>query len=217
MNSSNWRGQEREKRLDKSHYFSDGYFSLPQLCSYAHQINDIWGMRPSSIIEVGIGNGFTSAYLRAAGFDVTTSDINRSLNPDIVSPVDQLEKHLDGKRFGLLVCCEVLEHIPFDEFHHSIESFRSISDNLYLTLPSYKRAYGLGGLTKLPKLGAFKSSFYFCLPGVRELDAEHFWEIDFSRETSLKVIKQTLKQHFSHIEVSRFEFNPYHMCFKCFA
>lgn len=212
-----FRGEEREKNLDLSEYYSDSYFSLQQLCSFAHQINDIYKLQPQSILEVGIGNGFTSTFLKRAGFRVTTADINPNLEPDICAPIESLKKHLYGKKFDLIVCCEVLEHIPFDNFEKTLSFFSELSPRLYLTLPSYRKVIGFSGWCRLPKLGFKNKSWLLELPTSRALDKEHFWEVGYSRETSLTEINKKLKHFYSSVVSARYQFNPYHRSFTCSA
>lgn len=147
------RGTEREKELPLDVYFSHIYYSLPVLCSFAHQLNHIWRMRPKSVIEVGIGNGFVSSYLRRSGVDVTTIDINANLEPDIVAPLSEAHAHIPAKG-DLVVCCEVLEHMPLEELDANLSHLRGLGDRLFLTLPNYRSTFGMTALLRLPKLSA---------------------------------------------------------------
>ncbi len=63
---------------------------MPQLCSFAHQLNFIHSMSPKSAIEIGLGNGFVSSYLRRVGVPITTVDINPSLEDDICASVAEV-------------------------------------------------------------------------------------------------------------------------------
>src|SRR5690606_9829851 len=130
MSSTNLRGLERERTLPRDVYFSDQYFSMQQLCSLSHQINLIHCLRPKNILEIGIGNGFTSSFLRRAGYAVTTVDINPELEPDICAPLDQVGAYLNGEKVDLVVCCEVLEHMPWSDFESNINHLRSFGDRL---------------------------------------------------------------------------------------
>lgn len=146
------RGTERERNLEREVYFSDAYFSMPHLCSFAHQLNHIHAMRPKSAIEIGLGNGFVSTYLRRAGLPIITADINPALEPDICAPLAEVRSHIDEPA-DLVICCEVLEHMPLSELDANLDHLNSLGDRLFLTLPNSYRTWGWGGLSFLPKLG----------------------------------------------------------------
>ncbi|NER23864.1 MAG: class I SAM-dependent methyltransferase [Symploca sp. SIO1C2] len=207
------RGYNRERNLEKSIYYSDGYFQLHQLCSFVHQIHDIHRLKPTSILEVGIGNGFTSSFLRRAGFEVVTVDINPRLEPDICCPISEMQSCLEGRFFDLVVCCEVLEHMPFQEFESSINIFHSLSQRLYLTLPNYKRTFGVGMLLNFPKLPYLAVDAHLELPNIKVLDREHFWEVGSSRATRKKEIEGYLKKIYGCVDKGRYALNPYHLSF----
>lgn len=206
------RGEPRERNLEKAAYYSTNYFQLKQLCSQAHQVRDIYMIKPKSIIEIGIGNGFTSSFLRQAGFEVTTVDINQNLSPDICCSIDELSSTLAGSKFDLVVCCEVLEHMPFDKYEANIRTFREVSDQLYLTLPNYSRSIGFGGFFKLP-IFFREFSLYIDVPFPKRLDNEHFWEVGSSAETKKKNILHILKNYYPHVSQGQYALNPYHLSF----
>ena len=138
------RGTERERDLDRDVYFSDSYFSMDQLCSFAHQLNFIHSMRPTSAIEIGLGNGFVSTFLRRAGIPVITADINAALEPDICAPLGEVSSHIESLR-DVVICCEVLEHMPLEELDANLDHLRSLGDRLFLTLPNSYRSWGFSG------------------------------------------------------------------------
>ena len=203
---------DREKNLPKFIYFSDSYFKMEQLYSYAHQINAIHSLRPNSLLEIGIGNGFTSTFFRKLGYDVVTVDINHELCPDICLPINELNSSIFGRTFDLIVCCEVLEHIPFCEFEGSIKTFASIGKNLFLTLPNYKRQFGFGGVLRLPKL-SIRISKYFEIKYKKEFGSGHFWEVDSSKNTNKRSVVSILEKYYNSVEISRFALSPYHISF----
>lgn len=206
-------GAEREKSLPKEAYYNEKYFGLEQLCSIVHQLHDITQMNPKSFIEIGIGNGFTSAILQRSGIEGTTVDINESLEPDICAPISEIKKHLsEDKKFDLVICCEVLEHIPFDEFIENIKTFRSLSSRLYLSLPSYKPSFGISGFIRLPK---FRKLFgiFVDVPRKKTLEKEHFWELGSSKETSKKALQKILSEYYPSVVVKRHALKPNHFAF----
>lgn len=210
-----FRGNERERDLDREVYFSDSYFSMPQLCSFAHQLNFIHSMRPKSAIEIGLGNGFVSTYLRRAGVPVLTADINPALEPDICAPLADVRAQIDAPR-DLVICCEVLEHMPLKELDANLDHLRGLGDRLFLTLPNSYRAWGLSGLLFLPKLGGQLFDLNFNIPWKRPIaGGPHFWEVGYTATCSRAAIVRRLQQRYGKVRSGRFALNPYHMWFIC--
>lgn len=212
MNTS-LRGVEREQSLPREAYYADGYFSLTQLCSLSQQIHEIHALRPKSILEVGIGNGFTSTFLRRAGYSVTTADINPALGPDICAPLDQVASHLGGRTFDLVVCCEVLEHMPLDTFEPNLDILRALGSRLFMTLPNFSASIGLGAFLRLPKTPVKLLDLHVDVPRAKALEAEHFWEVGSHASTSRKAIMRTLRSRYPNVSMKRFALNPYHIAF----
>ncbi len=209
-------GTERERNLAKSAYYSDHYFKLNQLCSFAHQIHDVARLKPTSLIEVGIGNGFTSSFLKRAGMDVVTVDINPDLTPDICASIAEMPSHLQGRVFDLVVCCEVLEHLPLDEFDASLRVLRESGKRLYLTLPNSYRTFGIGGFLRLPKLPLRRFDAQIELPLRKSMPKEHFWEVGSSAETDKREIRKRLLKYYNRVDVRRDALNPYHIAFTAY-
>lgn len=208
------RGGDREKALRREEYFSDHYFSMIQLTSQAQQVHDIHSLKPTDILEIGIGNGFTSTFLRMAGYDVTTADINGDLKPDYVAPLGDLPGLVDGREFGLVACCEVLEHMPWEEFEHSIAAMRKLSPNLYLTLPNYAKFVGFSGYLDIPRIRRlFNIGMWLNLP--RKITPEHFWEVGSSGKTDWVPIMKILKRHYPNVRDYSYKLNRYHHAFIC--
>jgi protein-L-isoaspartate O-methyltransferase len=61
------------------------------------KIHEIDKLKPKDILEIGLGDGFVSSFLKRAGYDVTTVDINPALEPDICAPLDQMSNHLRAR------------------------------------------------------------------------------------------------------------------------
>jgi len=215
MGNFNNQGKDREKSLPRNFYFSDGYFELAQLFSLSHQINEIHKLKPASILEIGIGNGFTSSFLRRAGYRVTTVDINPDLEPDICAPLDQVGSIIGDDRVDLVVCCEVLEHMPLQEFIPSLDHLAKFGKRLFLTLPNYKASIGIGGLLRIPKTGARPFDWTIDIPRRKKLAAEHFWEVGSEDRSSLKAIASELNKKYASVEVKKLPLNPYHIAFIC--
>ncbi len=213
--SSPIKGSERESQMARQEYFTDLYFSLPQLCSFAQQLNFIHSMRPTSAIEIGLGNGFVSSFLTRSGLPVVTADINPALKPDICAPLAEVRNHIEGPK-DLVICCEVLEHMPLDEFDANLDYLRGLGNRLFLTLPNSKRSWGFAGFASLPKLGFKQIDLNMEVPYKRNLDnSPHFWEVGYTSDCTRKSIIKRLRTRYTTVKSGRFLLNPYHTWFTC--
>ena len=210
------KGEERERKLSMEYYHSDNYFSYDRLWSYSEQIQHIMRMQPRNLIEIGVGNGFVSEFLRKTGIDVKTFDINPDLQPDVVAPVQEVGDFIEPGEYDLISCCEVLEHLPFEEFEPIVREFSCLAERLFLTLPVFgTRRIGFGGLVQLPGFSRWLG-LWLRLPKRRQpLPDMHFWEIDYSKQTRKERIMQILRKHYRDVETGLFKANPYHRYFKC--
>jgi SAM-dependent methyltransferase len=210
----NHKGPDRERGLPLNQYFSDDYFKLPQLFSFAQQIFEIHNMQPTSILEIGKGNGMLSTYLSNSGFNVVTADINPNLKPDICASLDSLPS-LNLNHFDLVVCCEVLEHLPLSTIENNIKTLAALGNRLFLTLPNYKKSFGFFGLFRLPKLDYKPFKFGIDIKVKKILPKEHFWEVDSCKNSSRFTICKILHNFYKIVKTRNFILNPYHISFKC--
>lgn len=209
------RGVERERNLSRDAYFSKGYFSYEQLWSFVDQIYHINSFNPKNMVEIGIGNGFVSNFFKSAGVCVKTFDINPNLNPDIVAPVHHIDNFIIPGDFDLISCCEVLEHMPFENFEITIKMFSKLSNRLFLTLPVSGKKVGFGGIISLPKFNRWLGIWYKIFSNKNKLPKEHFWEIDYKNIYSKKNIIKIIAKYYLNVQCGLFKGNPYHQYFKC--
>lgn len=208
------RGEDFEASIPRDEYFDAGYFEVRQLLAQAMQISMLKNLGPANLLEIGIGNGFTSTFLRLSGMKVVTVDINKDLNPDVCISISDVLSHFGEDAFDLIACCEVLEHLPFSEFSKNILSLRKTAKRLFLTLPSYSRSYGISGILKLPAMKA--RCFNLCLhPRKRSsLDnTEHFWEVGYRNDCTKKKIVEILKSSYENVQCGRMPMKPNQLFF----
>lgn len=92
------------------------------------------------MLEIGIENGFVSKYLKERKLDIITLDIDKRLNPDVVGNI--LNIPFADESFDVVVCYELLEHLPYDNFYKAIsEIFRVCNSYTLLSLPDINRVY----------------------------------------------------------------------------
>ena len=188
------------------------YDNPTRFVSYYFQIKEVLSFNPSTVLEIGIGNNVVSDYLERCGIDVTTMDIDESKNPDIVGDIRELPRYLK-KNYDVILCAEILEHIPFDDFKKVIE-----------VLPEYIHK---GAIITIP-ISGLRFTFIFDFPlfhyktlcirlpslykRTRKVK-EHFWEIGYRQKYSLKNIKKILASSFIIKKNYSIPMNPYHRMF----
>jgi ubiquinone/menaquinone biosynthesis C-methylase UbiE len=157
-------------------YFDIDYDSKERFCSYWHQINEIISLKPKKVLEIGIGNGFVTRYLRDKELNVTTLDIAHELRPDVAGAV--LAIPFKNGSFDVVTCCEVLEHLPYSEFPKALKEIHRVSrKHVVLSLTDVTTAYRIN--IELPRIRPIKRliNHPFHRPARHTFDGEHYWEI----------------------------------------
>ena len=165
---------------DRSHYAA-GYLSGWRLHSIAEQASLALEIAPRTALEIGVGAVISVAMLRAAGVAVTTVDIQPELKPDLVADVRSLP--LDDGSHDVVICCQVLEHLPYEEFGKAVRELRRVARRrLVLSLPDIERQVSV--TLRAPILGARRFDRSFRAPRVdaswrrhRLEEMGHYWEI----------------------------------------
>ena len=101
--------------MSGSRYGPD-YLSHERWVSYVHQISALANIAPRSVLEVGVGPGVKATMVAATfpGCTYVGVDIDGTLAPDVRADVRSLP--FDDRRFDAAFCCQVLEHIPYEDF-----------------------------------------------------------------------------------------------------
>ena len=214
------RFREYMEHIDKGKrdvYFGKNYDSKRRFLSYWHQIEEARKIKPESSLEIGVGNKFTSDYLKKRDFNITTLDHNPHLKPDTVGSV--LNIPFKRNAFELVMCYEVLEHMPFDKFRTALGEIKRVSKKYALiSLPEKNKIYFLN--LRLPILGKIEKQIEISLPEFLKSEVSepdyvrgHYWEIgkkDHSLEEIKRVIREvgfSIKKTYTPIE------NPKHRFF----
>ena len=199
-------------QVKPNHYFNKSYDTKERFISYWHQINEIIKLNPKTVLEIGIGNGFVSKYLKERKVNILTIDIDKRLNPDVVGSV--LNMPFSEELFDIVACYEVLEHLPFENFSKALfEIFRVSKSYAILSLPDASRVYRV--YLQIPKIGIFKR--LIPLPRLKnpihKFDGEHYWEIGKAGYPLSKIIKEIQTAGFRVEKTYRVFENPYHRFF----
>ncbi len=209
------KGREREEALAREEFLVDAYFSLEQLWSFSEQIYHLRRAEARRIIEVGVGNGFVSGFLRTMGLEVLTCDINPNLKPDLLVSVTDLHKHVQPGDYDLISCCEVMEHMPFEHFEETMQAFSRLADKLFLTVPVYGWKFGLSVKLSFMSRVRWISRWFAWPAGSYRMIPMHFWEVGSQRETRHRELIAILRRHYRSVESDYLKMNPYHRYYKC--
>jgi SAM-dependent methyltransferase len=201
-------------QVEPEHYEGD-YDNKERFISYWTQIHEIVRLRPKSVLEIGIGNGFVHRYLRQRGFSVHTVDADERLGPDTVALVESLP--FDDGEFEVVCCFETLEHLPFEKFHAAVAELARVAGKwVLLSLPDvtpYARIHIEWGfhnklLSKFFDIPARR-------PPVHQFDGEHFWEVGKKGYPLERVLSELETVGLEVESTPRVEEDPWHRFFRC--
>lgn len=91
------------------------------------------------VLEVGCAGGTLKSWSKAfPQLRWATLDLAEELHPDYVGSVTHMPVP-DGS-FDMVICCQVLEHLPFDQFGKALSEMRRVTrDKAILSLPDRSR------------------------------------------------------------------------------
>ena len=160
-----------------SHYDPRRYDSPERLHSYGFQIETILKVEPKHVLEIGIGNGFVSRYLRDCQVRVTTFDLDARLKPAVCGSLTHLP--FADNSFDTVSCCEVLEHLPYASVPNAlVELARVTAKQVVLSVPDVSPYFQLK--YDLPLLGQWyglRSLHFWPWSKPHIYNGEHYWEL----------------------------------------
>ena len=200
-------------QVTSDHYAGPSYDSMERFISYWHQINIINSLHTKILLDIGIGNGFVSRYIRHHKLmDVNTLDTDRHLYPDVIGTV--LAIPFIDKSFDCISCCEVLEHLPYGVFSEALsEVYRVSRKYVVLSLPDVTNAYHIN--IEFPRVKPIKKliNHPFHRPVEHVFDGEHYWEIGKSGYSLEKIKSDLITLKFNIINTYRIYEHSYHRFF----
>lgn len=209
-------GEKMISQFETNPYFKNifkaTYNTKKQFISYWHQINEIIERKPSTILEIGIGNGFVSKYLKDKNFNIVTLDIEKRLKPDKVGSV--LDIPFIENCFDVVACYEVLEHIEYKYFRKALsEMYRVCKKYVIISLPDVSRVYIV--FIHIPKIGIIKR--LVPMPTLKkrkhQFDGAHYWEIGKLYYPLSRIKEDIFNEGFHILKTYRVFENIYHRFF----
>lgn len=201
--------QQAQIQVDKSLYVSSIYCRPQRFASFSYQILEVLALEPERVLEVGPGNGVVTYLLRKAGIHVETLDFDPNLNTDHVASV--LDLPLSSDSFDVVLCCQVLEHLPWEQFTTAMTELTRVAKKcVVLSLPHHSKSFHISW--KLPKLKSRIVNFDFESRERMKFDGEHYWEIGRGFNSSM-IIDAIEKTHWKVQRHFRAPENKYHHFF----
>lgn len=188
------------------------YLSRDRFISYHHQLRLIFnlGTQIKEILEVGIFNSLMTDLLKSKGYNVTTADIDRNLEPDIVLDLTS-NFSIKKDKYDAIVLFQVLEHLPYEQSEQALKRLAQATKKyLIISLPYNSQYFAIQLKFSLAKRSRY---LLFSLPtfwSSQPKTDEHFWEVGlkgYPKErihNSVAKAGLTIKQEFTD------PMHPYH-------
>ena len=110
---------------EPDHYWTREYNTKERTCSFWHQVDEVLSLGARDALEVGPGSGIVTEWLRRAGVQVTTLDMEARLAPDLVGSVTDIPAE-DGS-FDAVLCGQVLEHLRFEDAERALRELARVA------------------------------------------------------------------------------------------
>jgi ubiquinone/menaquinone biosynthesis C-methylase UbiE len=181
-------------QVPREHYYKK-YDDITRFTHYFYQVDLTKKLSPSSVLEIGVGNKTVSNYLKQQGFNVTTCDFDKKLEPDYVADIKKLP--FKNNSYDVVIACEILEHLPWSDFETALKELHRVTrKHVVISLPYYCMAFE--GVFKAFPYGKTVNLFFriplFFLKA--KFQGEHYWGIG-RRGYSIKKIRKVLKKGFN--------------------
>ena len=180
-------------QVKPEHYFNKKYNTAERLACFDVQAKLIFGFKPKSVLEIGVGNGKVAEKVRKTGVLITTLDFDRKLKPDIVAETVNLP--LEENSFDLVSCFEVLEHLPYEKFKISLSEIHRVAKKYaLLSVPDVSRQYPLvipAGKKIIKNIIGLSEK-----TDAHIFDGQHYWEIGKTDYPLKKILKDIKKSGF---------------------
>jgi len=178
--------------VDKTHYEFKEYGFEERFVSYYWQFKEMLGLHPSSILEVGVGDGVFGDFVkRNTSIEYKSVDIAEDLKPDILGSVTAIP--VEDNTYNITCAFEVLEHIPFKEFDAAVaEMARVAKQYVVISIPHFGPTLSLS--FKIPFLPLVRIAVKIPFPKTHVFNGQHHWEVG-KKGYPLSLIREKLEKH----------------------
>lgn len=161
--------------IDTSCYRLGSYSFEERFISFYWQLTEVLAQRPSSILEVGVGNRVFGSYIKNnTEIKYTSVDIAEDLHPDVIGSI--LELPFANASFDVACAFEVLEHLPFEQFDRAlIELCRVARTHIVISVPHFGPMLSFS--FKIPFLPHIRLALKIPFLKKHLFNGHHYWEI----------------------------------------
>lgn len=189
------------EKVCKEHYKFDSYVDSARWMSYYYQIQEILrtideGKEHSDILIIGKGDGIVPCILRcvlSSKYNVETFDYDEGLSPDILGDIRKLDV-LVKRTYDCVVCCEVLEHLPWEYFESIIRKIQKVCvGKVIISLPVCKHSFSL--MLDIPKFHHKMINIIIPRFWIKKMPegGEHFWEVGIWKRGRKEILRRLTK------------------------
>lgn len=206
--NSNYKPQVKASLYDKY------AFHPLRIESITEQLRQICYSGCTKVLEVGVGKGFLKHCFKLfPQISHTTIDIAEDLHPDYIGSVTNLPFEDDA--FELIVCGQVLEHLPFKDFLPALKEIRRVARHkAIISLPDKRRHFGIAVC-----LARFGWHILEWNPARRHVarnefkfNGQHYWEIGCRGTLGKDVVNKIKEAGFGIDKQYRLQRHAWH-CF----
>lgn len=186
------------------------YESHGRWASYYTQVDELLDLKPQTCLEIGVGNGIVGEAIVRQGIELKTLDIDTSLNPDLVGSVESIP--LPDEAVDVVLCAEVLEHLPFDSFESCLKEIHRVSrDGAVISLPNW--GYTIRMIIDVPGLPKIRKAWKLPVSKEHPPGGVHFWEIG-KKGYSAKRVRESIEKFFEIEKEYINSWMPYHRFYR---
>lgn len=191
----------------KEYSYYNQYDDKIRWIQYHTQIDQVLKLNPKKVLEIGIGNNVVSDYLKKYTA-VHTLDINKKLRPDTVGSVENIEKYFKKNSFDLILCSQILEHLPFKKFDSVLKQIKDISKRYVILSLPHSGIHLRGNFSIFHR---FRINFNLTIPKpIKHVFYKgHYWEIG-KKDFSKKFIRKHLEKFFKIKKEFGMKEDPYY-------
>lgn len=174
-------------------YLTLRYNSKSRWLNYWYQIHEVVSRSPENLLVIGKGSGIVEHTIASLSpkLKIVTFDNDPHLLPDIVGDLRKLP--FENSSFDCILCCQVLEHIPFEQIPYILNEFRRVvKDYVVISVPHKRKHIKLE--IDVPILGNRKIILKYPFNKKTIISKKHHWEIN--RGVSYRGIKSILRNYF---------------------